>query len=219
MSSHLVGQLWKMWIDSMNDCLKKRGLTVGHTRRMMYNRNEWQEFIYLRHKLIWDVTVVGCHSYVKPLEVTDKRGHKGEVRYWKRWLRQKRTQRGSEALKEVTETKEDREENDAIAVVAGSNTGGGDWVEAVIEWVRKINVRKIDWLIDLLGSITRIAVHAVQYHRGARDLITGDVERATICSKRWNWRESKRGGGEIKRWSGINIWSLCKERIEEYWEE
>ena len=30
-------------------------------------------------------------------------------------------------------------------------------------------------LIDLLTSITRLAVHAVPYHRGSRDLVTGHI--------------------------------------------
>ena len=42
---HLVGRLRKRWIDSVNDCLKKRGLNIGQTRRMVYYRNEWQEFV------------------------------------------------------------------------------------------------------------------------------------------------------------------------------
>ena len=43
--SHLVGRPRKRWNDSMNDCLKKRGLNVGQARRMMYYRNEWQKFV------------------------------------------------------------------------------------------------------------------------------------------------------------------------------
>ena len=43
--SHLVVQLWKRRVDSMNDCLNKRGLIVGETRRMAYDRNEWQQFV------------------------------------------------------------------------------------------------------------------------------------------------------------------------------
>ena len=35
LGSRLVGQLWKRWIDSMNDCLKKRGLYVGQARRVV----------------------------------------------------------------------------------------------------------------------------------------------------------------------------------------
>ena len=39
--SRLIGRPQKRWIDSMNDCLKKRGLNVGQARRMVFNRNEW----------------------------------------------------------------------------------------------------------------------------------------------------------------------------------
>ena len=42
--SRLVGRPWKRWIDSVNDCLKKRGLNVGQARRVVYERNEWREF-------------------------------------------------------------------------------------------------------------------------------------------------------------------------------
>ena len=43
--SHLVGQPKKRCTDSVNDCLKKRGLNVKQTRRMVYNRNKWREFV------------------------------------------------------------------------------------------------------------------------------------------------------------------------------
>ena len=56
------------------------------------------------------------------------------------------------------------------------------------ELMRGGGARVVDWisrprnmvLIDLLGHITRLADHAVQYSRGARDLIIGHVgERTT----------------------------------------
>ena len=40
MGSCLVGQLQKRWIDSVNDYLKRRGLSVVQARRMVYDRNE-----------------------------------------------------------------------------------------------------------------------------------------------------------------------------------
>ena len=40
-----LGQPQKRWIDSMNNCLKKRWLNVGQARRMVYDRNEWWEFV------------------------------------------------------------------------------------------------------------------------------------------------------------------------------
>ena len=36
-SSRLEGRSWQRWIDSVNDCLKRRGLNVGQARRMMYD--------------------------------------------------------------------------------------------------------------------------------------------------------------------------------------
>ena len=43
-SNRLVGGPQR-WIDSVNDCLKKRGLNVGQARRMVYDRNELREFV------------------------------------------------------------------------------------------------------------------------------------------------------------------------------
>ena len=40
-----IGQLWKRWIDSVNDCLKKRSLNVSQARRIVYDKNEWKEFL------------------------------------------------------------------------------------------------------------------------------------------------------------------------------
>ena len=42
--SRLIVRSGERWIDSMNGCLKK-GLTVGQARRMMYDRNQWWEFV------------------------------------------------------------------------------------------------------------------------------------------------------------------------------
>ena len=39
--SRLAGLPQKGWIDF----LKKRGLKVGQVRRMVYDRNEWREFV------------------------------------------------------------------------------------------------------------------------------------------------------------------------------
>ena len=36
MRSRLVGRPRKKWIDSPNECLKKRGLNVGQPRRTVY---------------------------------------------------------------------------------------------------------------------------------------------------------------------------------------
>ena len=40
-----VGRPRKKWIDSVNHCLKKRGLNVGKAKKMVYDRNEWREFV------------------------------------------------------------------------------------------------------------------------------------------------------------------------------
>ena len=39
--SRSVGRPWKRWIDIVKERLKKRGLDVGQTRRMMEDRNDW----------------------------------------------------------------------------------------------------------------------------------------------------------------------------------
>ena len=43
-NSHLVSRPRKRWIDTM-ECLKKRGLDVRQTRRIVLNKNEYLEFI------------------------------------------------------------------------------------------------------------------------------------------------------------------------------
>ena len=37
-----VGRPRKRWIDTVWECLKKRGLDVRQARRMVQNRNEWR---------------------------------------------------------------------------------------------------------------------------------------------------------------------------------
>ena len=37
--SRSVGRPWKRWIDMVKDCLKKRGLNVRQTRRMVHHRS------------------------------------------------------------------------------------------------------------------------------------------------------------------------------------
>ena len=41
---------WRMirlcvWFESVDNCLKKRGLNVGQASRMVYNRTAWREFV------------------------------------------------------------------------------------------------------------------------------------------------------------------------------
>ena len=37
--SHSASRLQKKWIDTMNDCLKERGLDVRQVRRMVHDRS------------------------------------------------------------------------------------------------------------------------------------------------------------------------------------
>ena len=43
--SSSVGGLRKRWIDNEKDCLRKKGLNVRQTRRMVHDRNEWRGFV------------------------------------------------------------------------------------------------------------------------------------------------------------------------------
>ena len=43
--SHSVGRARKKWIDTMKDCLKKRGLGVRQARRMVHDRSVWWGFV------------------------------------------------------------------------------------------------------------------------------------------------------------------------------
>ena len=43
--SHSMGRPCKRWIDTMKDCLKKRGLDIRQARRMVQNRSEWWRFV------------------------------------------------------------------------------------------------------------------------------------------------------------------------------
>ena len=39
--SHSVGRPWNRWIDTMKECLKKRGLDIRQARKMVQDRSEW----------------------------------------------------------------------------------------------------------------------------------------------------------------------------------
>ena len=39
------GRPRKRWIDTMKECLKKRGLDVRQARRIVYVRSVWREFV------------------------------------------------------------------------------------------------------------------------------------------------------------------------------
>ena len=43
--SRSVGRTRKRWVDTVKECLKKRGLDVRQARRMVQDRSEWQGFV------------------------------------------------------------------------------------------------------------------------------------------------------------------------------
>ena len=43
--SHSVGRRRKRWIDTVKDCLKKKGLSVRQARRMVHDRSVWRGFV------------------------------------------------------------------------------------------------------------------------------------------------------------------------------
>ena len=43
--SYSVGRPRKRWIDTVKECLKKRGLNVRQPRRMVQDRSKWQGFV------------------------------------------------------------------------------------------------------------------------------------------------------------------------------
>ena len=69
--SRSEGKPLKRWIDTVNDCLRKRGLDVRQARRMVQDRSEWWGFI--REKWMGRSTgdeplsLARCHSFMKPL--------------------------------------------------------------------------------------------------------------------------------------------------------
>ena len=42
--SRSMGRPRKRWINTVKDCLRKRGLDVGQARRMVQDRSEWRGF-------------------------------------------------------------------------------------------------------------------------------------------------------------------------------
>ena len=42
---HSVGRTRKRWIDTVNECLRKRGLDVSQPKRMVQDRCEWRRFV------------------------------------------------------------------------------------------------------------------------------------------------------------------------------
>ena len=43
--SHSVGTPRKRWIDTVKDCLKKRGLDIRQARKMGHDRSVWRGFV------------------------------------------------------------------------------------------------------------------------------------------------------------------------------
>ena len=43
--SRSMGSPRKRWIDTVKECLRKRGLDVRQTRRMVQDRSEWRGFV------------------------------------------------------------------------------------------------------------------------------------------------------------------------------
>ena len=71
-----VGRPWKRWIDTVKECLRKRGLYIRQARRMVQDRSKWRKFVRgnawgvargMNPRPWQDATVVVCHSYMKPL--------------------------------------------------------------------------------------------------------------------------------------------------------
>ena len=54
--SRSVGRPRKIWIDTVKEFLRKRGLDIKQARRMLQDMSEWRRF------------VVCCHSYKKLLK-------------------------------------------------------------------------------------------------------------------------------------------------------
>ena len=43
--SHSVSRPQKIWIDTVKDCIRKRGLDVGQAKEMLQDRSELQGFV------------------------------------------------------------------------------------------------------------------------------------------------------------------------------
>ena len=54
-----VGRQWKRWIETMKDCLRKRGLDVKKARRMVQGSSEWCG--------VCEGECIGCNQGDEPL--------------------------------------------------------------------------------------------------------------------------------------------------------
>ena len=43
-----MGRPWKRWINTVKECLRKRGLDVGQARRMVQDRSDWEGGLFVR---------------------------------------------------------------------------------------------------------------------------------------------------------------------------
>ena len=60
--SHPVGRPWKIWIDTVKECLKERGLGVRQARIMVQDRSEWRGFVRGNAWSVARGTLTRCHS-------------------------------------------------------------------------------------------------------------------------------------------------------------
>ena len=45
-------RVWRRWVDTLKDCLRKRGLDVRQTRKMMQDRSKWLGFV---RESVWGI--------------------------------------------------------------------------------------------------------------------------------------------------------------------
>ena len=68
--SRSVSSPRKWWIDTVKDILKKRGLDVSQTRRIVHDRSVWRGFVWRkcmgRSSGDKPLTMTRCHSLMKP---------------------------------------------------------------------------------------------------------------------------------------------------------
>ena len=50
--SHSAGRNRKRWIDTVKECLRKRGLDIGQAKRKVQDKNEWLGFV---EENAWDI--------------------------------------------------------------------------------------------------------------------------------------------------------------------
>ena len=70
--SRSLGRPRKRWLDTVKECLRKRGLGVRQARRMLQDRSGWRGFV---RGIAWGhspgdepLTLTRCQSYMKLLK-------------------------------------------------------------------------------------------------------------------------------------------------------